>query len=222
MMTVLLESSKAPSSRRGGWTVASVSLHAALIAGAVALTAQAPPFVDGGLEPPLTVLPYVPVDEAKGTSGEALPGASRLPSLTIEVPNVPAIDVNGPIISINMPGDIFKRPGSTLGSTITSPIGGAYTSASVERLATPLPGNGAPAYPGTLRTAGLEGSVVVTFVVDTAGRAEPTSIIIVSATHTLFADAVRQWLGRTRYAPADIRGIRVRQLVQQEVGFTLK
>jgi hypothetical protein len=38
----------------------------------------------------------------------------------------------------------------------------------------------------------------------------------------VFGDAVRKWLLRTRYVPAATNGRRVRQLVQQQVAFTLR
>ncbi|MDE3216437.1 MAG: TonB family protein, partial [Gemmatimonadota bacterium] len=84
------------------------------------------------------------------------------------------------------------------------------------------PGNPAPAYPEALRAARVEGWVDVQFVVDTAGRAEPGSIRVLSATHPLFADAVREALRRSRYRPAVAGGRRVRQLVEQRFEFALR
>ncbi len=103
-----------------------------------------------------------------------------------------------------------------------APSGGIHTPETVERIASALPGNGQPRYPATLQRINLEGEVLVRFVVDTTGRVEVGSITIVQATHPLFADAVRDWLPQTRYAPAEIGRKRVRQLVQQTVGFALK
>jgi protein TonB len=224
MMTVLLESAGARGPKRAGWTIASISMHVALIAGAIILTTQAPAIVDE----PVTIIPIVPYvppqprEPALTHPGQApLPGAPSIPSLPIPLPIVPTFDSGQPFTPSVGTGDIFARPVMPITSRGPVATGGVHTSAGVERIASLLPGNGSPVYPRALRTAGVEGSVVVTFVVDTAGRAEPSSITIVSATHTLFADAVRQWLARTRYAPAEIGGKRVRQLVQQEVGFRL-
>jgi len=63
--------------------------------------------------------------------------------------------------------------------------------------------------------------VLVRFVVDTAGRVEVPSIAILSASHALFGETVKQWLKQTRYSPAMANGTTVRQLVQQRVGFAL-
>ena len=225
MMTILLESAGVRGPKRTGWTMASVSLHAALIAGAIILTTQAPAIVDD----PVTIIPIVPyvppqpLEPAASQPAPApLPGAPAIPSLPIPLPTIPTFDVDQPFAPAVSPGDIFDRPSAAIATRAPVATGGVHTRGSVERIAVPLSGNGSPEYPRSLRAAGLEGSVVVTFVVDTAGRAEPASIRFVSTTHPQFADAVRQWLARTRYVPAEINGTRVRQLVQQEVGFTLK
>lgn len=224
MMTVLLESRGPRGPLRAGWTAASVSVHAALIVGAVVVTTQAPALLDVP-EPVINVIPYqpprAPQPRPSQPTGPVMPGAPSLPS--IPIPTVPTFDVTRPFTTTTVAGtEIFDRPPGPIVPTVTAPGGGVHTSGGVDRIAAPLSGNGAPDYPRSLRTAGVEGSVLVTFVVDTTGRAEPGSITVVSSTHPLFADAVRQWLGRTRYAPAEIRGMRVRQLVQQEVGFALR
>jgi hypothetical protein len=62
----------------------------------------------------------------------------------------------------------------------------------------------------------------VRFVVDSTGSVEPGSVAIITSTHSLFGEAVRRWLLRTRYVPADVAGHAVRQLVEQRVYFTLR
>lgn len=223
-MTVLLESAGVRGPKRARWTMASVSLHGALIAGAIILTTQAPAIVDQPV-PIIPIVPYVPAPQppepAPSQPGPALPGVPAIPSLPMTLPNVPTFDAGRPFAPAISPGDIFDRPSAPI-ATRGAATRDVHTAGSVERIASPIAGNGSPDYPRPLRNAGMEGSVVVTFVVDTAGRAEPASITIISATHPLFADAVRRWLTRTRYAPAEIDGQRVRQLVQQEVGFEIK
>ena len=98
---------------------------------------------------------------------------------------------------------------------------GLYTATSVDRAVVALSTNPRPDYPQSLRAANLEGEVLVTFVVDSTGHVEPGSVTIIQATHEQFAGAVRRWLPRTRYRPAEVRGVRVRQYVQQQVGFSL-
>jgi protein TonB len=91
----------------------------------------------------------------------------------------------------------------------------------VERPAAALPGAPIARYPESLRRAGIEGEVVLRFVVDSAGRVEPGSITTVRASHPLFDEAVRRALGSTRFAPAEVGGRRVRQLVEQAFTFAI-
>jgi TonB family protein len=139
----------------------------------------------------------------------ALPSLPRLPSTTFD-PNV--LGIRPTEIGIGLP--------TTL-STAT-PITGIHTTDQVDRTVIPHADNSSPVYPRQLRLASVEGEVLVRFVVDTLGRVEAGSIAILSTTHPLFGDAVRDWLGRTRYEPAQVGGQPVRQLVQQQIGFTIR
>jgi protein TonB len=78
-----------------------------------------------------------------------------------------------------------------------------------------------PVYPDALRRAGVEGEVLVSFVVDTLGRAEPSSFTVLRATHELFAQAVRAAVARQRFDPARLGFRPVRQIVQQPFSFTI-
>lgn len=83
----------------------------------------------------------------------------------------------------------------------------------------PLRNQPAPRYPESLRQAGVEGKVLARFIVDTLGRVEPGSIVLLESSHALFAEAVRDALVRQRYAPAESGGRRVRQLVLRPFAF---
>jgi TonB family protein len=74
-------------------------------------------------------------------------------------------------------------------------------------------------YPPALFAAGVRGSVLAEFVVNTTGAVEFESLGIVSSTHPLFSDAVRRALEGAKYKPAMRRGVAVRQLVQQPFDF---
>jgi protein TonB len=69
--------------------------------------------------------------------------------------------------------------------------------------------------------AGVEGQVLVQFVVDTTGRAERVSLKVLKSSHESFSNAVREALSCMRYLPAEVGGRRVRQLVQQPFAFGL-
>lgn len=79
----------------------------------------------------------------------------------------------------------------------------------------------APFYPDSLRSAGVEGEVLVQFVVDTLGKAEPQTFTVLKASHEAFADAVKEALPGMNFVPARNRGVKVRQLVQQPFVFAL-
>lgn len=88
---------------------------------------------------------------------------------------------------------------------------------------TPVRAEGAtaPRYPDILRKAGVEGEVLVQFVVDTMGRVEPATFKTLKATHELFASAVREALPGMTFTPARLKGAKVRQLVQQPFSFAM-
>ncbi len=83
------------------------------------------------------------------------------------------------------------------------------------------PRSAAPAYPDSLQSAGIEGSVTALFTVDTTGRAADASLEIISATHPRFAQSVRDALPRMLFRPAELTGVKIRQLVQQTFTFRL-
>ena len=87
--------------------------------------------------------------------------------------------------------------------------------ATVER----YPGSGAPVYPTDLAEAGVEGAVRVTYVVETTGRVDTTTIRILSSDHPRFTASVQTALGEMRFRPAKRRGQPVRQLVEQRFRF---
>jgi periplasmic protein TonB len=91
----------------------------------------------------------------------------------------------------------------------------------VERVARLLDGP-RPRYPDMLRAAGVEGEVVVRFVVDTAGRAEPATVTILRSPHELFAASVESALPKYRFAPAMIGNTKVPQAVQMPFVFGLR
>src|SRR5689334_7445246 len=66
--------------------------------------------------------------------------------------------------------------------------------------------NHAPRYPDALRTAGVEGSVVVQVTTDENGVPDTASLRVLATTHELFAASVRQALAKWRLSPrANVR-----------------
>jgi protein TonB len=86
-----------------------------------------------------------------------------------------------------------------------------------ERLSGP-----SPRYPEMLRQAGIEGSVVLEFVIDTTGRVEESSIKINQSTNRAFEGPARDVIRRSLYRPGRVRGQAVRVLVQQSISFSIQ
>jgi TonB family protein len=78
-----------------------------------------------------------------------------------------------------------------------------------------------PRYPPVLQQAGIAGSVDVQYVVDTLGRAEPSSWRVMRSTNKAFEEPAREAIMKSTYKPARIRGQAVRQLVQQRISFNI-
>lgn len=86
-------------------------------------------------------------------------------------------------------------------------LGRPYVDLSFEELgglsAKAISGSG-PVYPAELQKAGIEGTVIVSFVVDVSGRVEPRSLKVVRADHPLFEQSVRDAVSGLRFAPATV------------------
>lgn len=80
----------------------------------------------------------------------------------------------------------------------------------------------APAYPDSLRRAGIEGEVTAQFVVDTTGRVDVGSFVLLESTHGRFTESVRQALPGMYFRPALLNGQKIRQLVQLPFVFKLQ
>jgi len=107
------------------------------------------------------------------------------------------------------------------GSTVPEGTYGTFRADQVEKRVSLLPGSGSPTYPEVLRLAGKEGRVVAQFVVDEEGRVEEKTVKLVRSDNMLFDEAVRSVLPRMRFAPAEIAGRKVRQLVEMPFVFAL-
>jgi len=230
MLRTLIES-RAGRTRRTGGTLVSITLHTALIATAVAVTARATP-----APPPAPIVEPViytaPVPRAPTPAAPAQPSSVTVPRIPMPVIAPVAVPTHLPPINPRAlvadsawfdvkPGPVVAPTGDGPPTT-PGPADGVYDVRHVDRAVMPDDGNPAPRYPERLRSAHLEGWVTVRFIVDTTGRAEPGSLEILAATHPLFADAVRDALREARYRPAEAGGRRVRQLVEQRFGFTLR
>jgi TonB family protein len=79
----------------------------------------------------------------------------------------------------------------------------------------------APRYPAPLQALGLEGRVVVEFVIDTSGNVEPGSVRTLESTHPAFEKAAHAAMVKSLFQPARLSGHPVRQLTRQPVRFVV-
>lgn len=82
-------------------------------------------------------------------------------------------------------------------------------------------GSTKPRYPDILRTAGVVGEVLVSFVVDETGHADAETFKVLRSTHDLFASAVKRALPDMEFTPAEVGGRKVKQLVEQPFSFAI-
>jgi TonB family protein len=87
--------------------------------------------------------------------------------------------------------------------------------------ATTVDGSPSAVYPASLRAAGVEGDVLVQFVVDAEGEAVPSTLKVIKSSHDLFTQAVSTALPKMRFVPTQLKGKSVRQLVQQPFAFRI-
>jgi protein TonB len=79
-----------------------------------------------------------------------------------------------------------------------------------------------PVYPDRLKNAGIEGQVIVQFIVDENGEALMDSFKVLRSNDNAFSEAVKKAVSATTYRPAELQGKKVRQLVQQPYKFAAR
>ena len=214
--------------RRMGQTLASVLMHAAIITAVAAATA-------GGHEVSThtivadTTLIYRPDIQPAGPSTTTSRGATSStvasdPSPTHPLPNFDASSIPDPGIPTVWPRgdsvgteDIVAAPSGALTSGTAATIGEAQTDEPVRVLVESV-----PRYPAALRAMGVPGTVEMEFVVDTAGRADPASLRVISSTGAPFTVAVRTALREARFVAGRYHGRAVRTLVRRAYRFEVE
>lgn len=226
MLNTLLES-KANRERSVGGAVASVATHSALIGLAIYATAQARV---ANAPPAQVVRPfYFAAPRLPALPEPASGSISNTVNNRLVFVN-PAVSITLPSVDVPLPthGSADFRRDPVGGS---APFGGAspapegtyatFRADQVEKQVSLISGSASPRYPEVLRMAGVEGQVVARFVIDEAGRVEESTVKLVRSDNPLFDEAVRSALARMRFAPAEIAGRKVRQLVEMPFVFAL-
>ena len=77
-------------------------------------------------------------------------------------------------------------------------------------------------YPQMMQQAKIQGSVLLRFVVDTAGGVEPSSVEVLESTHKAFEGPAKAMTPGCRFRPGRVRGSAVRTRVQMPIIFALQ
>ena len=229
MFSNLLES-RATKARRQGGAVWSFLAHYGLILAAMYTSAQAGTVDERPVaEKVAYVEPVKQPEVAKPLPPDLVVAPRPVPTRTlllapVEIPNtLPEIDLRARVTD---PNDYLRRSTSGTDSASRTAVAAAdpsrdYLIHQVEKPVMQAPNSAAPVYPDLLRQAGVEGEALVTFVVDTSGRADLASFKVIRTTHDLFATAVRNALPKMRFFPAEVGERKVRQVVQQPFSFAI-
>lgn len=240
MFNQLLES-KAKKQRSPGSTIFSIVFHSALIGAAAWATAHAATerdekpreekiqFVDVKPKdepPPPPKKMDLPPPPKDVTVAPPPPKGFQVLQAPVNIPKIiPNVDLSKRVTSEadfsgkGVAGGVAK---GVVGGT--GPVGNennTYFEFQVEKPAQ-YAGGAKPNYPETLRSAGIEAEVRAQFVVDTSGRADVSTLkIMTPGTNELFVASIRSALPRMKFLPAEYGGRKVRQLVEQPFTFNI-
>ena len=224
MRPILLESDRSLL-RSAECTFASVLAHAALVGLALALTA-------GG--------PRIPVDEREARVFFLLPPDRA----DVELRQTERFQWSRPGMDLQdgkdlvRPGEGWRLREQTYGARAGRGGSGArgqlafgpvpklrldtaFSVLEVDRTVERFESSAAPVYPPDLLALGAEGSVHATYVVDTAGSVDTSTIRVLGSDDARFTESVLTALRGMRFRPARRRGAVVRQLVEQHFHFRM-
>jgi protein TonB len=211
--------------------VISVVVHAVLIGGAVYGTLQAKEAIEKPRQEKVDFIDMKkdeppPPEKVEAPPPEVIaapppPKGFQVLTAPIKIPDVlPEIDLSKKVTDEadfsgkGVVGGIAKGVGN-------APVDQTYFEFQVEKQVSGVPGTVNLRYPDMLRSANVEGEVLVQFVVDTTGRADLSQFKVLKSSHDLFTNSVKNALSQMRFYPAEIGGKKVKQLVQQPFNFTL-
>lgn len=203
------------------------AVHGVLIAGAIRATTVPPPAPPPPRMDTTAFITETPRAIPAVPSGPSSPGSAfvelRPLDLTLAPANMPTtlppIDPGPPFDP-----DRLRRvlsvggPGPTRGDS--TGFGGVLAQADVDQPAEAIH-QPKPKYPPVLQQAGLEGRVLVEFIIDTLGHVEPASLRVLESSNAGFEAAAGETLRRSVFRPARVQGRPVRQRTIQAVGFRI-
>ena len=151
---------------------------------------------------------YFSPTPAPGGSGVALDDRKQPEQLQLKVPEGTREDPQVGQSAVPLPQEEVK------GDEVMTVL-------EVDTAATRVEDSAAPPYPPAMLAKRIEGNVAVQYIVDTTGRADTTSFVVLSTTHDDFARSVKETLPRMRFRAAKMNDTKVRQLVQQLFSFKI-
>ncbi len=232
-----LVESKASKQKRLGGSLTSIILHGAVVTAMIIATANAGmkdneakeekvDFVEVKKDEPKPPEPEKPPPPPDAVAAPPPPKGFQVLSAPIEIPNIiPDIDLSKKVT------DEADFSGKGVAGGVAKGVEGGkgpvpqgdqpYFDFQVEKPVVMAPGATGPSYPDMLRSAGIEGTVLAQFVVDTTGRADMATFKVLKSDNDLFSTSVKNALQRMKFLPAEVGGRRVKQLVQQPFQFSL-
>lgn len=222
MFDTLIESKrKADKKRMFGVGFVSIVIHTALIAAAVIATVTA-----GQTDTKVHVdTTMVMLQQEQQKQPEQQPVQLDVPLRGFQTVVAPTeIPTDIPPINLQEKFDPKDYSGAGVEGGVATgmvPTGEVYAEELVDvrpdRLAGPP-----PIYPELLRQSGIQGRVLVQFVVDTMGKAEPSSIRIIQTPNPAFNEVVKTAVVRSQFRPGRVRGRAVRVLTELPFDFKIR
>ena len=220
MFPTLIESTrKAGSKKSFGTGVVSLTLHTAVIAGAVFTTLHAGRS-DNSVKVDTTVVLLEPAQQKPPVEQPVQLDVPLKGFQTVVVP--PVIPSTVPPVDLQEHFDPKDYSGTGVeggrASGVVPSDNQVYSEAVVEQEPALL--SGAPSYPALLASAGIQGRVLLEAVIDTTGRVEPKSLKVVQSASPALEQPSRQWALKALFRPARLQGRPVRVLVHLPVDYS--
>lgn len=230
-MFEILVASVVPAHRSPFQVAGAIAIHAGLLLVAIVATRGAA--LAGPAPDPARFLPEVYINRVSpapvtGSASVTRSVSLARPDLPTRMP-LPGIDFQR--LPAHLPPSDFDRSAYAGGTTLipSDLTGGSGSPDGV----TTVPRNDEvdqparrvhvvePVYPSALRTAGIEGSVRLSFIIDTLGNVEPGSVTVLAASRPGFVVSATTAVRGQRFIPAQRRGVVVRTRAEQTVRFAL-
>lgn len=202
-------------------------LHGLVIAGAIRVTERSPEAAPVKAETIRIIYEHhdMPVTRSVVSDPAAPPmpvDAPVLPVAPVEVPlSIPPV-APGPPLDPAVLRHILSigTPGSNPAGQDSLPFRGVLAAAEVDDPAVAIH-QPSPRYPPVLQQAGIEGRVLVEFVIDTSGHMEGSSLRVLESSNPGFDAAAGETVRHSVFRPARVRGMPVRQRTVQSIVFRI-